>query len=222
MKDKKRERYRDLKQLMKDEKEHYKDKRTSFIIVPVFAELSSKNKSLFDHSVKDIISKYVDKNKDDEVIIALPLCNKYEQEVIKYAQEEHSNISILPITIFDINSFRRIQNILYRHILKFHKKKCLVCGKPLKKKDDNQDICYNEDCNRLILTKTRCPECKEEYYYLNYETIPQETIEKMQQVQPEDFFQWDSLWQYKNIVPMRVENGTIRPECPYCHYSKES
>ena len=219
MKDKKRERYRDLKQLMIDEKERYKDVRTSFIIIPVFAELSPESKSLFDYSIKDIINKYFDQDKDDEVVIALPLCNEYEQKVIQYAQKEHSNISILPITIFDINSFRRIQNILYKHILKFHKGKCLVCGDSLHKKGENQEICYNEDCNNLILTRTKCPECKEEYYYLNYENIPPEIIERMQQVKPKDFFQWDSLYQYKNIVPMIVENSKIRPICPHCSQS---
>ena len=39
----------------------------------------------------------------------------------------------------------------------------------------------------------------------------------MQAVKPENYFQWDSLYQYKDIVNMSVESGKLRTICPFCH-----
>ena len=100
-------------------------------------------------------------------------------------------------------------------ILKLGKETCPNCGAKMLK-NDNQLVC--EDCNYLTLTKTQCsnPKCKKEYYYLGYD-VSETTIKKMQAVVHEDFFQWDSLYQYKDIVNMSVDSGRIRTVCPYCH-----
>ena len=225
VKDKERasQQYLALKKLIQNELTRYQDSiKTSFVIVPYFIELSLDTISSFRDSVEDIKNKYFDKNKDSEIIIALPLCNEYEQKVIKYAQDDCSDTSILPITMFDINSFRRIQKILYTHILlKFNTRKCLICGGELRKKEENQYIC--DDC-QLILIKTKCSQCKKEYYSQHFD-YSADNISKMALVEQDNFFQWDSLWQYKNIVSMKVDckidKKTIRPICPDCHYSKE-
>ena len=221
-KEKASKQYLELKKLIQKELTCCQDSiKTSFVIVPYFIELSLDTISPFYDSVTDIKNKYFNQNQDNEIIIALPLCNEYEQKVIKYAQDDCSDISILPITMFDINSFRRIQKILYTYILKFNKRKCLVCGGELRKKEENQYIC--DDC-RLILIETKCSKCKKEYYYQHFDYTA-DNISKMALVQQDNFFQWDSLWQYKNIVSMKVDTKidkkTIRPVCPECHYSKE-
>lgn len=189
--------------------------RTSFILVPAVVELGMENRSSFreavDAEVDDIIKKY----PGEDIIVSLPLCNENEQKITEYAKEQGQSVSVLPLTMFDINSFRRIQNILYRHILKLEKGGCLNCGGAVRR-HDNYRIC--DACNQLTLTKTICPnpKCKHEYYYLNYD-VAEDTINRMQEVKQENFFQWDSLYQYKDIVNMRLDGGKIRTICPCCH-----
>ena len=49
--------------------------------------------------------------------------------------------------------------------------------------------------------------------------VAETTIQKMQMVEKENFFQWDSLYQYKDIVNMAVTSGKVRTVCPCCHKS---
>lgn len=51
----------------------------------------------------------------------------YKDAGVQDLQEE--NIMFLPLTMFDINSFRRLQNVLYRHILLLEKNNCLAYAK---------------------------------------------------------------------------------------------
>ena len=189
--------------------------KTSFMIVPAVVELGMENRSSFrgavDAEVEDIVKKY----PDEDIIVSLPLCNENEQKITEYAKEQGQSVSVLPLTMFDINSFRRIQNVLYRHILKLGKGGCLNCGGTVRS-HDNYRVC--DACNQLTLTKTICPnpKCKHEYYYLNYD-VAEDTIDRMQEVRQENFFQWDSLYQYKDIVNMRLDGGKIRTICPCCH-----
>ena len=189
--------------------------KTSFIIVPAVVELGMENRSSFREAVDVVVEDVVTKYPDEDIIFSLPLCNENEQKITEYAKEQGQSVSVLPLTMFDINSFRRIQNVLYRHILKLEKGGCLNCGGAVRR-NDNYRIC--DACNQLTLTKTICPnpKCKHEYYYLNYD-VTEDTIDKMQEVKQENFFQWDSLYQYKDIVKMRLDGGKIRTICPCCH-----
>lgn len=189
----------------------------SFRILPMAVELSTENRVSFIASIKDIAEQLLNGTEDEQLVIVLPVCNENEQKVISYAKEINNRVSILPVTMFDINSFRRIQNVLYRYILKLDKGCCLNCGGSMRKRD-NQFVC--DACNQLVLTKTICPNpgCKHEYYYLGYE-VSSDTITKMKAIRPENFYQWDSLYQYKDIVNMTVESGKIRAVCPCCGQS---
>lgn len=71
--------------------------------------------------------------------------------------------------------------------------------------------------NQMMLTKTKCPhpDCRYEYYYLSFD-VSEETLSKMKNVDPENFYQVDSLYQYKDIVNMSVDTGKIRTICPHC------
>ena len=80
---------------------------------------------------------------------------------------------------------------------------------------DNQYICDN--CSQLTITRTHCPnpECKHEFAYMSYE-VSDDTIEKMRLVDKENFYQMDSLYQYKDIVDMDIADNRIHAVCPYC------
>ena len=197
------------------QKSYSKPLNASFLIIPIAVELEKDNRSSFISSVKKIKMKSEVENPEELIVIGLPLCNENEQKVIDYAKNYEQSVAILLLTMFDINSYRRIQNILYRMILKLGKETCPNCGAKMLKLD-NQLVC--KACNYLTLTKTQCSnsKCRKEYYYLGYD-VPETTIKKMQAVIQEDFFQWDSLYQYKDIVDMTVDSGRIRTVCPYCH-----
>ena len=62
-------------------------------------------------------------------IIALPICRENEQKAITYAKNIKDTVLILPLTMFDIHSFRRLQNIFLRQILSLCISKCPCCGK---------------------------------------------------------------------------------------------
>lgn len=210
--------YTALKSLLDQAERSYdKPEKEEFVIIPVAAELGVENRTLFKAAMEGAAQKYLAKNPGAEIIAAIPVCNESEQKIVTYAKEEGQYISLLPLTMFDINSFRRLQNMLYRQIIKLGKDSCPNCGGTLRK-HDNQRIC--DKCNKLALTKTICPhpECRHEYVYVGYD-VPTATLEKMQKVQQDSFFEWDSLYQYKDIVNMTVVSGKIRTICPRCHQS---
>lgn len=148
------------------------------------------------------------------VIIAVPVCGEDEQKIISYAKGNGANVMILPLTMFDINSFRRLQNVMLRQIVSLNTGHCPCCGGEMRRRD-NQMVCDN--CNQLMLTKTICPnpDCRHEYYYLSFD-VSAETLSKMKDVDPDNFYQVDSLYQYKDIVNMSVDTGKIRTICPHC------
>lgn len=213
-------RYTELKKFV-DEKERLcgTPRKEEFVILPLAIELEPENRTLFKAEMEIVAQKYLLKNLETEIIVAMPICNENEQKTVVYAKENGQHISLLPLTMFDINSFRRIQNVLYRKILKLKsgKKSCPNCGGKLRERG-NQLIC--DSCNQLTLTKTICPhpECRHEYTYMGYD-VPTVTLEKMHNVQRDSFFEWDGLYQYKDVVNMSIESGKIRTICPYCHQS---
>ncbi len=208
--------YSSLKSLIIQKHRSYNaSARSSFVIIPAVVELGTENRASFRESVNQIVNSVNGSISCNDIIFAMPICNENEQKVTEYAREYGETVSIFPLTMFDINSYRRLQNTLYRHILKMGKKTCINCGGDTRE-NDNQRIC--DTCNQLSLIKTICPnpECKQEYYYLNYD-VSEETIQKMKDVKTEDFFQWDSLYQYKDIVNMKIDRGRVRTICPCCH-----
>ena len=211
-----KKKYQALKKLIDDRNRSYQQPmKTSFCIFSSPVELDNDTRNGYRQVMFEIGTKLREELGTEQVIIALPLCNEPEQKLVSYAKGTEENIMFLPLTMFDINSFRRLQNVLYRHILLLEKNNCLSCGRPLRYLGDNQSVC--DYCSGLMITKTQCanPHCKCNYHYLSYD-ISADTVLKMQAVKEDNFFQWDSLYQYKDIVPMRFDGGRVRPVCPRC------
>ena len=210
--------YAALKSLLDESNRSYnKPVVRKFVIIPVAVELETENRNVFKALMETVAGDILKSNPETEIVVALPICNESEQKITEYAREDGQTVSILPLTMFDINSFRRLQNILYKQILKMGKASCPNCG-GIMRIHENRRVC--DACNQLTLTRTICPnpECRHEYLYMGYD-VPETTLIKMQKVNNESFFEWDSLFQYKNIVNMTVQNGKLRTVCPYCHQS---
>lgn len=211
-----KKKYQVLKQRIDDRNRLYPSpKKTSFCIFPAAVELDNDDRNSFRQEMEEVCIRLAEEMSFNYLVIALPLCNEPEQKLTNYAKGMSDTIMFLPLTMFDINSFRRIQNILSRLILLLGKGNCLSCGRPLRDIGDNRFVC--DECWELMITKTRCsnPHCKCEFRYLSYD-ISADTALKMQNVQEDNFFQWDSLFQYKDIVQMKFAGGKIHPVCPKC------
>ena len=210
-------RYIKLKEYIDNIQRHYEAPRhSSILIVPVSVELDKENSVSFEHYVDEYGRMERKKDGDQEVVIALPCCNENEQMITGYSKRgDGISVSIVPLTMFDINSFRRVEKILYRQILRLGKQRCSNCGGSLRAYD-SQYIC--DSCGGLAVTKTRCPnkECGQEYLYMRYTDVNEQKLEKMRKIQKDDFYQWDSRFQYKDIVEMKITSNGISPICPYC------
>lgn len=210
-----RRNYTELKRLIGDREHEYPEsKRFKIVIIPCMVGLKSETRNGFKDYLLEKARKIQNSSKADMVIVALPKCQEDEQKVVDYAFGRSEKILFLPLSMYDINSFRRMQNALVRYIVRLEKDTCPCCG-GIGRKDDTQTIC--DACSGLVLTSTICPEddCRKEYKYLGF-MVSSSTIEKMQAVDENNFFQYDSLYQYKNIVKMRVSNNKIITRCPHC------
>lgn len=189
-------------------------KYSKIVIWPAVIELESDTRNTFKEWVELNASNIAETYHADYVIIAVPVCGEDEQKIISYAKGNGANVMILPLTMFDINSFRRLQNVMLRQIVSLNTGHCPCCGGEMRGRD-NQMVCDN--CNQMMLTKTICPnpDCRHEYYYLSFD-VSAETLSKMKDVDPDNFYQVDSLYQYKDIVNMSVDTGKIRTICPHC------
>ena len=210
-----KKRYSAIKTVIDQRQRVYsKPKSSKIVLCPAAVELESETRNTFKEWVELNVFSIAKTNQADFVIVAVPVCGEDEQKIIFYAKGDGSNIMILPLTLFDINSFRRLQNVMLRQIVSLDTGHCPCCGGKMRGRD-NQMICDN--CNQMILTKTICPnpDCRHEYYYLSFD-VSAEILSKMEDVDSDNFYQVDSLYQYKDIVDMSVETGKIRTICPHC------
>ena len=210
-----KKKYSAIKKVIDQRQRAYGQPKTSKIVIfPATVELGSENRNVFKDWVESNTFSGAKANQVDFFIVAVPVCGEDEQKIISYAKDDCSNVMILPLTMFDINSFRRLQNVMLRQIVSLNTGHCPCCGGKMRGRD-NQMICDN--CNQMILTKTICPnpDCRHEYYYLSFD-VAAETLSKMEDVDPDNFYQVDSLYQYKDIVNMTICTGKIRTICPYC------
>lgn len=186
-----------------------------FTIIPAAVQITADSGRSYRTVIEKLARRIREDYPNELIIAAMPLCNEDEQKITDYARDDDQEVAYLPLTMFDINSYRRLQNILYRQILSIGKDTCPNCGKVMRRYD-NQFVC--DDCDQLVVTRTICanPDCKHEYRYMGY-SVSDDVIQRMQSVDPESFYERDSMYQYRNVVDMSVGEGKIRPVCPCCH-----
>ena len=210
-----RREYNELKGLIIDREREYSESKTSrIVIVPCMVEIKGENRNSFKEFINDNFERIRQDNKADIIIAALPKCQEEEQSIVDYAFDDKDKVLLLPLSMFDINSFRRAENIIIRMILELGKETCPCCGGKMRR-DDDRIIC--DSCRGLIVTKTICPheDCKNEYRYISY-SVSEDTINRMKAIDHNNFFQYDSLYQYKNVVKMRILNDKLVTFCPHC------
>ena len=211
----KQRRYDDLKKaLLEEHKSHGKPKCFRIAVVPTFYELEDDNRNLFAEKMAAVSKEFTNVGYD-YVVIAMPKCSGCEQKLTSYAIKDSDQLAFLPLSMFDINSYRRPQVLFLRLILRFGRSaKCPYCGGNMRPTKNGPSKC--DEC-QLISTETQCGECKSKYTYLSYE-VRDEVASKIKAALEtgDDFFATDSVFQYKNIVDLSVKDGRIIPVCPKC------
>ncbi len=212
--------YSELKKAIFDKENQYPASAKSDVIVltPVVT-IEKDNGDKFKDFMFQVAEKIKRNTKADKIVVALPKCDEGEQKITSYARGLNEDVLFIPITLFDINSYRRFQNVILRQIIKIDKNKCPMCGGKLHIQNDLK-ICKNCGNNQtpLIIKKTRCPnpKCKHVYTYLEY-NVKKEVLERMKHADSMGFYQADSLFQYKDIVRMVIDDNRIKTICPKCN-----
>jgi hypothetical protein len=185
----------------------------NIVIFPAFYDVEDETQGRFSDCMKKQVEHAIPEGAG-YAVIALPKCDSGEKRLTSYAKRLGEKTAFLPLTMFDINSYRRLQLLFLRLITGAGKDTCPCCGGDMRVSENDYRECKNRNC-KLIVTKTVCGACKHKYTYLRY-NVRQEILNKMKEVDPEKFYDKDSVFQYKDIVDLSIGEENIRPVCPNC------
>jgi hypothetical protein len=136
-KEKKRQ-YSDLKKVIMDINTNAGKVEEKYLyITPLCCEIEDEEILRFKNCVQ---AEYLSKKKDRKTIITLPEITHNEQRLTNYAINNAERIGIFPLTLFDINSYRRIQKIILKILTEFDTDKCPYCGGNTKKRIMDFDV----------------------------------------------------------------------------------
>lgn len=135
-------------------------------------------------------------------------------EYLFCSPNEYGENDTLYLSIFDIDSFRRIQQLLLRGMIRSDTKfrVCAFCGNEMEKTDTG----YECEVCRAEITEAICPETQKLYLvsgikqYISAADVERSNLEKRQ-------FLHDRLhearFHFRNITPLSADG---RPICPHC------
>lgn len=144
---------------------------------------------------------------DEDLLKSLVSYNLRNQESSKIKE-----FGVIPVTLNDINSFRRISKIFLKNmiLLKDEQNYCPQCGSTLKGDKKQGYFCVKQDCNFKILN-SQCPDCKKRYWYTDY--TPPKTFGLDSESIGMKILLAENALGFKNIT---ILNNEHKPECPYC------
>jgi len=135
---------------------------------------------------------------------------------------KETHYAILPASITDVNSFRRIQRVLYESMTRASKGRelCAFCGEPLSA--DNEQKLSCSKC-RTVVYNIDCVNCNEKFSATYFDTPPnavnpQRAFEGSEYVKhmPE-FFRQEIEHRFRNITKVKGND----PVCPHCDAENE-
>lgn len=217
---KEQQNYIKLKQLIEAKQREHKQRQFRRIaIVPMAIELPLQWSVEFRDFIKNDIEQFLQKEEVDYVVIALPRGEEGELKIVEYAKNLEERILFLPLTMYDINSFRRLQNLFLRLILQLREESCASCGTKYRQIEDYYTC---DTCNSFVgkatnIYKTTCAyaDCKHTYTYIS-PMVSESVLKKMKTISKNNFISYDSMFQYKDIVNMTIQGEQVRAICPKC------
>jgi len=183
---------------------------------------------IFNNNKKEILL-YFTKDKTYRIMLVgtvynLKTLNSYKKnyglnEVIVVSQfgEDYTARDDIYITMEDIDSFRRIQQILLKGMIYSDTKRdiCPFCGGKLVK-DPYHGFYQCNDCMTQIKEST-CKETKQSFFYTDNTHLKEHAIHKTEFKQDEYWYyqkEIESLMYFRNITKIDQHGDII---CPYCH-----
>lgn len=127
-----------------------------------------------------------------------------------------SRYGVLPISLGDINSYRRYTKILLEQMIAADKdhERCPICGDSMMLgHGNNSNIAECRSCGFQII-KTKCGNCGQEYNFTRYSLPKISAMESdlpgFKVISGEDFLG------FKNITEAHIADNQINPICPFC------
>ena len=182
------------------------------LLLPSFCELTDTNEILYKTQTIKGMEKLCREVNAEKGFVLMPLYEKNQWDITEYAFYENEKTGFLSVSVFDINSYRRLRNILLRYIIRITDKYCPCCGE---KTVNSGYGLFCRNCGNVYVRKTRCSECGREYSYI-WQEISEKGIRELAALTEEDnHARYDSRFQYKNTVPTEVRDDRLEALCPW-------
>ncbi|MBQ8074140.1 MAG: hypothetical protein IJ231_10310 [Clostridia bacterium] len=185
------------------------------LLFPSFCELSDVNDVEYRTQMQKEMQKLCKIKKAEKGFVLMPLYEKNQREITEYAFFQDEKIGLFPVSMYDINSYRRLRNIFLRYITQVTVKHCPCCGEQLYKSKDG-DNCRS--CGNIYVRREKCKVCHRDYSYI-WSDISEKAIHEIASLEKENnHARFDSRFQYRNIMPMIIsEDNKILALCPWHH-----
>jgi len=188
---------------------------------------------IFNNNKKEILL-YFTKDKTYRIMIAntvynIKTLNSYKKDygldeviVVNQFDGDYLERNDVYISMEDIDSFRRIQQIILKGMVYSDKKRdvCPFCGGKLQK-DPYHDFYQCNDCMTQI-KESVCKETNKPFFYTDNTHLKKHVINKSSFKSDDEWYyekQIESLMYFRNITKIN-QNGEII--CPYCNKTHEN
>lgn len=181
------------------------------LLLPSFCQLTDANELQYKSQTEKGMEKLCEETGAEKGFVLMPLYEKNQWDIMDYAMYEEEKVGFLPVSVYDINSYRRIRNILLRYIVRITDQHCPCCGRNTVKSGKG-DFCRN--CGNLYVRKIRSSKYSEEYSYI-WQEISEKGLRELAELKEEpSHARFDSRFQYKNTLPMVVLDNRLEPVFP--------
>lgn len=130
---------------------------------------------------------------------------------LRNSESGDSTIGIIPLSMNDINSFRRLSKVIMKNMILTQKEMtiCPQCGKKMNGNISQGYECQNSECG-LGINYPSCPDCHKHYWYTSY--IKPTVFNLDTDLYGMQLLLNENALGFKNITEMNDET----PVCPYC------
>ena len=141
---------------------------------------------------------------------------RFEASEYVAASAEQNAQGITYLSVFDIQSFRKIQQIILRAMVYSDKKLdvCPFCRGELTKDPENEDIALCTSCRMQIREQT-CPETGKKYFVTAIKNHKSDLVLSKDKVTSQR--QLLSVMHFRNITPLDERQSAICPRCGRVH-----
>lgn len=136
---------------------------------------------------------------------------------------KQSKIGVIPISLSDINSYRRYTKIFLSHMVALDDTRdiCPICGQKLYQ-NGNAYECRNTYC-QFELIETKCPKCKEKYVFSRYPLSKLAITKRVDSIGFKMLYEENRL-AFKNITEAVIDKKSEKliPICPHCGHNTQN